>query len=308
MSSDQKNARPANLFLNLGNGTPLILDLNDNGVMSQSIDSGVRFDLFATGTQVATGWTDPGDGFLVLDRNHDGLINDGTELFGDSTFLANGKKANDGYQALADMDSNHDGFISNTDINFADLKVWTDTNSNGITDAGELLTLQDLGVVSLDVNATPTSTKDNGNTLGLVSNYQTNDGNTHTLADVWFVADKPKAASAITTPNLPPIAPTEMQMGVTSLVDALASYGHHHIIRKLDMYADEGNEAFPRTASPVSMSSTTNQLVQALSQFDANGNQVVGQNNQQSTIAGLAATDPNKQTDSTAGLLTVGKG
>ena len=73
-------------FQSLHLGSPLILDLN-NGVLSQSLQQGVRFDLFGQGQSVTTGWLDPGDGFLVLDRNLDGVINDGTELFGDATKL-----------------------------------------------------------------------------------------------------------------------------------------------------------------------------------------------------------------------------
>lgn len=71
--------------------TPLIPDLNNNGVLSQGIEAGVHFDLFASGQQSATCLTDPGDEFLVFDRDGDGRINEGTELFGDATVLAIGR-------------------------------------------------------------------------------------------------------------------------------------------------------------------------------------------------------------------------
>jgi hypothetical protein len=288
-------------------GTPLVLDLNDNGVFSQSIDAGVHFDLFASGQQTATGWIDPGDGFLVLDRNHDGSINDGSELFGDATLLSSGIKARNGYEALADFDTNRDGRISNGDINFADLKIWTDANSNGFNDYGELQSLSDLNIVSLDLNAAPTSTKDNGNTIGLISSYQTNDGRTQALADVWFVADKPTPVSH--APAALTVTPTDMQMGVFGLVDAMAAFGQSHANRKFNLY-DEAESATPleRARAATVGSSTASQLAQALSQFDANGRPVLNLPSHQTTAAALTANETGKLADNTAGLLTVGKG
>ena len=99
--------------------TPIILDLDGNGVQTMSYSSGVKFDLFAQGQEVQTGWVSSGDGLLVLDRNHDGQINDGSELFGSSTTLASGAKAEDGYQALSELDSNLDGVISQEDEGFS---------------------------------------------------------------------------------------------------------------------------------------------------------------------------------------------
>ena len=213
-----------------------------------------------------------------------------------------------GYEALADLDSNHDGTVSNTDINFADLKVWTDTNANGISDAGELHSLEDLGIVSFNLNPVGTSTKDHGNTVGLVSSYQTSDGSSHTLADVWFVADKNRATPiAATAPSQPilTVEPTELQQGVTSLVDALASFEHKHVYKIRDAYdPTDGSATLKFGDTAPAASSTTNQLVQALRQFDANGNPVGGPQN---TVAGLAATDPNKQTDGAGGVLAMGR-
>lgn len=309
LSTTQHAALTTDQITHLSVGSPIILDLNGNGVLSQSIDSGVRFDLFANGQQTPTGWADPGDGFLVLDRNHDGKINDGSELFGDATLRTNGQKATDGYAALADLDSNRDGQISLGDINFADLKIWTDSNSNGVSDPDELHALSDYAITSLNLATTSTTNLENGNVVGLVSNYQTDDRQTHGMADVWFQADRNKAVLAATAPQaMLSIEPTPMQMGVAGLVDAMASYGHHRADRKLDFYADEVDDATLRTAAPVNRSSTTNQLVQVLSQFDANGNQIMGQNSRQNAVASLTATDPSQPPDNTAGLLTIGKG
>jgi hypothetical protein len=169
--------------------TPIILDLNGDGVKTQSINAGVKFDLLADGRAVHTGWVSDGDGLLVLDRNHDGLITDGSELFGSATKLAHGENASDGYAALRELDTNSDLAINSEDECFADLRVWTDTNSNAITDAGEIKTLASLGIASISLDTAQGTSTDNGNVLGLTSTYQTNDGQSHAAADVWFAAD-----------------------------------------------------------------------------------------------------------------------
>ncbi|MBK6559925.1 MAG: hypothetical protein IPG16_22950 [Comamonadaceae bacterium] len=73
--------------------TPLVLDLNGDGITTQSISAGTEFDLLAGGRKIHTGWVSGGDGLLVLDRNHDGVINDGSELFGEATRLSSGETA-----------------------------------------------------------------------------------------------------------------------------------------------------------------------------------------------------------------------
>ena len=309
LSADQFNAMSTTQFqsLRFNNGTPLVLDLNNNGILSQSIASDVHFDLFATGQQIATGWTDPGDGFLVLDRNHDGTINDGSELFGDATWLSDGNKASNGYEALAELDSNLDGQISNSDFNFADLRVWTDANSNGLTDSGELLSLQDMGIASLDLQATSTSFKDNGNSVGLVSSYQDREGNSHTMADVWFVTDKPNATAAA-SPILT-VETTALQAGVFGLVDAMAAFGQSEASRNFDINAHAPNVTASLqsgSASGQSLSGAATQLAQALSQFDANGRPVTLVAAEQTPLS-LKHTG-SKQRDPTDGFLAMDNG
>jgi hypothetical protein len=166
--------------------TPIVLDLNGDGVHTLAMAAGVQFDLLANGSKVQTGWVGSGDGLLALDRNHDGSIGDGSELFGSSTLLANGQRASDGYAALGELDANHDGVISSADAAFGDLRVWVDGNADGVSAAGELRTLADLGITEISVNATAGDSVDNGNILGLTSSFRTADGSSHAAADVWF--------------------------------------------------------------------------------------------------------------------------
>jgi hypothetical protein len=134
---------------------PLTLDLDGDGLETEGIDTGrlVYFDHNGDGVKTATGWVGSDDGFLVLDRNGNGTIDSGTELFGDSTVLADGSTAADGFAALSEQDTNGDGVVDANDAGWADLRIWRDLNQNGISEAGELQSLDDIGIASLDVGA-----------------------------------------------------------------------------------------------------------------------------------------------------------
>jgi hypothetical protein len=166
--------------------TPVMLDLNGDGVQTLSAANGVNFDLTGLGQAEQVGWASAQDGLLVRDINGDGVINDGTELFGAATVLADGTRAGDGYRAMAAQDSNADGKLSAADENFGELKLWVDANSNGITDAGELHGLVDFGVVEINLDFAKGTELNNGNLLGMTSSYTSADGSQHEVADVWF--------------------------------------------------------------------------------------------------------------------------
>ena len=169
--------------------SPIVLDLNDDGINTLSVQNGTVFDLNADGKPVQTGWVGPKDGLLVLDRNQDGVINDGSELFGTSTNLQNGSKAIDGYQALSELDSNQDGVVNNQDAAFSELGVWVDSNSDGLTGSFEVKSLSELGITQLNLTTNTARDSNQGNLIGLTSTYQTLDGSLHSAADVWFVVD-----------------------------------------------------------------------------------------------------------------------
>jgi hypothetical protein len=114
------------------------------------------------------------------------VIGSGAELFGTATRLADGTLAEDGFEALAALDTNRDGVVDANDAGFGSLKVWRDADSDGQTDAGELLSLDQAGVRSLNVQAAQTHRLDSGNFVGLVASYERVDGTRSELADVWF--------------------------------------------------------------------------------------------------------------------------
>ncbi|MRT33701.1 calcium-binding protein [Xylella fastidiosa] len=134
---------------------PLALDLDGDGIETTGSDGRViLFDHDADGVKTGTGWLKPDDGWLVLDRNGNGTIDSGRELFGTDTVKRNGQLATDGFDALRDVDSNQDGKIDAADRVFANLRIWRDLNQDGISQANELSTLDANHIVSIGVTAT----------------------------------------------------------------------------------------------------------------------------------------------------------
>ena len=171
---------------------PLTLDLDGNGIetLASNGHKGALFDHDKNGIRTATGWVGKNDGFLVYDRNGDGIVNNGGELFGDNTLLKNGEHATNGYQALADLDENGDGKVDAADSAFTKLRVWRDLNQDGISQEGELLTLDEAKVKALNL-ANKNTDRDlgNGNSLAEEGTYTDSDGNEKQMGDLNLAAD-----------------------------------------------------------------------------------------------------------------------
>ena len=171
--------------------SPIVLDLNGDGIATTGLHSGTIFDHDANGFAENTGWVNGQDGILARDLNGNGAIDSGRELFGSETLLANGQKAANGYAALAELDTNHDGQINAQDAAYTTLKIWKDTNSDGLSDAGELYTLADAGVQSIATGSTAVNQVDaNGNVTKQTSTFTRTDSSTGNSADIWFNVNK----------------------------------------------------------------------------------------------------------------------
>lgn len=140
--------------------SPILVDIDGNGFSLTDAEHGVRFDIFANATPRLLGWTSANsdDAWLVLDRNHNGAIDDGSELFGNFTpqpTPPSGQSRN-GFLALAEYDKpagggNGDGIISRNDSIFLSLRLWRDMNHNGVSEANELHKLADTGLNSIEL-------------------------------------------------------------------------------------------------------------------------------------------------------------
>ncbi|MDP2795026.1 MAG: calcium-binding protein, partial [Sulfurisoma sp.] len=187
--------------------SPLALDLNGNGLIDDIAltNSPVYFDLTNDGIAEKTGWLAATDGLLGLDMNGNGIIDNRNELFGTDPQHT----AFDRMREL--VDANQDGTINADDPLFGALRVWQDSNQDGISQAGELHTLAQLGITAIDATAVAVSqTTAHGNRIIATAGF-TRDGVRQTVVDIEFAYDPAQTNANPNRPlGLPPTLDSEV--------------------------------------------------------------------------------------------------
>jgi len=214
--------------------TPIVIDLNGDGIQTTGRESSAgTFDLLGSGDAVRSGWISAEDGFLALDANGNGRIDDISELFGGIT-------RGDGFVSLAALDSNGDGLVDALDERFGELLVWQDANGDHQSQETELHGLQSLGIESLETGYRSTATLDAfGNLLGETGTARMRDGTLVQMSDVYFAVDGSdllnqgielptleqllaQPAAGEVQPDMP-VSLVEIQSQVDGLIQAMAS-------------------------------------------------------------------------------------
>jgi hypothetical protein len=130
--------------------TPLVLAFDGEAVeFTQAPGS---FDVFGQHASIGTDWVSAKTPWLVLDRDGDGNIADGSELFGSMTLLPSGERAHDGFSALSALDADADGWITPRDPAFASLKLWSDRDQDRQSSGAELEPTSNAGIEAIELS------------------------------------------------------------------------------------------------------------------------------------------------------------
>jgi Ca2+-binding RTX toxin-like protein len=229
-----------------GGGKPISIDLDGNGFQFTNVDdSNVFFDINNDGWKHRMAWVAPGDGLLAFDADGNGLIDNGSEI----SFAGYQPDAQTDLEGLAAFDTNNDGFFSALDAQWGKFGVWQDADQDGITDAGEFKTLDELGIASVNLASNGQFQVINGQTVHGIGQVTKADGSTLNMADVTLqYSDEVLVHNADGTTTVavkPPFAPLETITG-TPGKDLLLGNNGNTIIEALEgddvVFSDIGND------------------------------------------------------------------
>jgi len=170
---------------------------------------------------------------------------------------ADGTLAANGFDALAQFDSSGDGAVNALDSNFGQLKLWQDSNSDAVTDSGELLSLAELVITDIS-DATQTTSINNGNAIALQSSYIDAQGQELTVADVWFDVQEQDSILPLEDVQLVELSDPDEVVTDGQLSDVLLDIDDN----LMEHYLDENFADQPEFVADVELSSGDVQVLQ----------------------------------------------
>lgn len=181
------------------NCTPIVINLGHGTIRLSGLDDPVEFDMNGDGFLETLSWTARGSdtAFLAYDRDWDGLITKGYELFGNFTPQHDPEGAPNGFKALATFDldwlgGNEDGWMSAEDRYFGELRLWFDDNHDGVSQEHELFPLSDYGIEAIEVDPAEHRWRDrHGNEFRYSSRVRFEGGRTTRAVDVFLLSGSP---------------------------------------------------------------------------------------------------------------------
>ncbi len=159
---------------------PLVFDLDGDGLELTTAEDGVIFDITGDGKTEQTAFVTGDDAFLALDRNGNGTIDSGKELFGDQ------HGAKNGIEELRKFDDNSDGVIDEKDAVFDQLRLFIDRNGDGSSQINELVSLHDEGILKISLDAKDEDRRIAGNRMAASTWFERNNGSRNLIGEMYL--------------------------------------------------------------------------------------------------------------------------
>ncbi len=242
--------------------TPVVLDLDGDGVEFVPTSAGVAFDYSGDGSAEATAWAGADDAILAIDTNGDGTVSNASE------FVFGGNDQTDLEAIAALYDDNDDGILDSSDSAFSRFGVWRDANQNGVSEAGEFVTLAQAGIVSINLDASGTVETAAGGDVTIfgTTTFTYADGSTGVVADTAFatgaVSDNQQTRANQRAAEIATVA----ALASSVLIGAEAGLGlsDHGMHLRIEHQFDDGNVSTSAFAKAPKAAVTYDELISNL--------------------------------------------